>query len=433
MEKGQTYIREIPSKIGEKVKICGWLYNMRSSGKLRFLQIRDGTGFIQGIITQDEVADDVFKSTDNLTQESSIKVWGVPGQDARAPTGYELKIEDLEIVQIAEKYPITLKNHGVGFLMDNRHLWIRSSKQIPTLKIRDEVIKALRDFFHQEGFYETSAPILTPVSVEGTTTLFEVDYFGDNAYLTQSGQLYLEATCMSLGNVFWIGPTFRAEKSKTRKHLTEFWMAEAEMAYCDHECNLKIQEELIKYICRQVITNRRSELKELNRDIQKLEKEIDQPFARITYQKALNLLKQNEFEINWGDDFGAKEEEFIGDYFNRPVFVEAFPKTMKPFYMEPMPGDPNLVLAADLLAPEGYGELIGGSQRIAELNLLEERLEEDNLPKKPYQWYLDLRKYGSVPHSGFGLGVERLIAWLAGLSHLRESIPFPRQIHRLSP
>lgn len=433
MEEGQTYIREVPSKLGEKIKICGWLYNSRSSGGLRFLQIRDGTGFIQGIITQDEVSDDVFKLTENLTQESSIRVWGVARQDERAPTGYELKVVDLEIVQIAQEYPITLKKHGVGFLMDRRHLWIRSSKQIPALKIRNEVQKAIRDYFYERGFFETSAPILTPVSVEGTTTLFEVDYFGDNAYLTQSGQLYLEATAMSLGNVFWMGPTFRAEKSKTRKHLTEFWMAEAEMAYCDHERNLKMQEELIKYICRKIIENRKSELEKLDRDIQKLKEGVDSSFARITYQKALNLLKEKGFEIKWGHDFGAKEEESIGNHFGKPVFVEAFPKVMKPFYMEPMSEDQDLVLAADLLAPEGYGELIGGSQRIADLNLLEERLEEDNLPKKTYQWYLDLRRYGSVPHSGFGLGVERLIAWIAGLSHLRESIPFPRQLYRLSP
>lgn len=426
-----TRIADIAQKVGQEVLICGWLYNRRESGALQFLLIRDGSGTLQAVVTKDnEIA---FNRALSLTQESSLMIKGTVREDKRAPTGYELKIKELEIIHLAEEYPISLKEHGVGFLMDHRHLWIRSSKQIPVLKVRHEVMKAIRDFFDSKGFIATEAPILTPTSVEGTTTLFEVNYFDDKAYLSQSGQLYLEATAMALGKVYWLGPAFRAERSKTRKHLTEFWMAEAEVAFCDHEGNLKLQEELVKFIVGRCLDKRAEELKGLGRDASLLEEEISEPFARITYTQALEILRQHGLGINWGEDFGAPHEEALGDHFKKPVFVELFPASMKPFYTEPLPGNEELVFAADLIAPEGYGEIIGGSQRIFEKRKLEEKLQAQNLPKAPYDWYIDLRRYGSVPHAGFGLGVERTVAWICGLEHLREAIPFPRQLHRLTP
>ncbi|HIC95201.1 TPA: asparagine--tRNA ligase [Candidatus Bipolaricaulota bacterium] len=429
----RTYIEEVAGKVGREVLICGWLYNRRSSGKIQFLLIRDGTGIIQGVLVKDEVPDEVFSLAEELTQESAIKVRGVVREDPRAPGGYELGLTDVELVHLAEEYPIAKKEHGVGFLMDHRHLWIRSSKQVPILRIRHEVMQAIRDFFNEQGFVATETPILTPLSVEGTTTLFEVDYFEEKAYLTQSGQLYLEATAMALGKVYWIGPTFRAERSKTRKHLTEFWMAEAEMAYYEHEDNLRLQEELVRYIVERALERRRKELERLERDTELLKREVEGPFARITYAEALEILKEKGHEIEWGEDFGAPEEEALGEHFGKPVFVEALPAEMKAFYMQPMPDNPELVLAADLIAPEGYGELIGGSQRVHDLELLERKLEQFGLPREPYQWYLDLRRYGSVPHSGFGLGIERTVAWICGLKHIREAIPFPRQLYRLRP
>jgi len=424
-----TRIADIAAKVGQEVLIQGWLYNRRESGAIQFLLIRDGSGLIQAVVTKEN--ESVFNRALSLTQESSLRALGTVREDKRAPTGYELKIKELEIIHLAEEYPISLKEHGVGFLMDHRHLWIRSSKQIPVLKIRHEVMKAIRDFFDERGFIATEAPILTPTSVEGTTTLFEVNYFDDKAYLSQSGQLYLEATAMALGNVYWIGPAFRAEKSKTRKHLTEFWMAEAEMAFCDHECNLKLQEELVKFIVQRCLEKRAKELKELERDTERLEKAISGSFARITYAQALDILREKNLALNWGEDFGAPHEEALGE--EKPVFVELWPASMKPFYTEPVSGNEELVFAADLIAPEGYGEIIGGSQRIFDKQKLENRLQAQNLPKAPYEWYLDLRRYGSVPHAGFGLGVERTIAWICGLEHLREAIPFPRQLHRLTP
>lgn len=431
--EGRSYIEDVAGKVGQEVLICGWLYNRRSSGKIQFLLIRDGTGIIQGVLVEGEVPDGLFKLAGELTQESAIRVRGLVHEDPRAPEGYELAISDLELVHMAEEYPISKKEHGVGFLMDHRHLWVRSSKQVPILRLRHEVLQAIRDFFHQRGFIATESPVLTPAAVEGTTTLFEVDYFDDKAYLTQSGQLYLEATAMALGRVYWIGPTFRAERSKTRKHLTEFWMAEAEMAYYDHDDNLKLQEELVRYLVERAIDRRRRELLTLERDIELLRAEVEGPFARITYAEALEILKRAGHQLSWGEDFGAPEEEVLGDHFGRLVFVEALPATMKAFYMEPMPGDPELVLAADLIAPEGHGELIGGSQRVDDLKVLEKKLEQFGLPREPYEWYLDLRRYGSVPHSGFGLGIERTVAWICGLKHVREAIPFPRQLYRLTP
>ena len=428
------YIEEAPGHVGEEVLVRGWLYNIRSSGKIHFLLVRDGTGVIQAVVVKGEVPEEAFELAKRLTQESSIKVRGTVRADPRAPGGYELSVTDLELVQMAEQeYPIALKEHGVGFLLDHRHLWIRTPRQTAILRVRHEVMQAIRDFFHQRGFIATEAPILTPTAVEGTTTLFEVDYFEEKAYLTQSGQLYLEATAMALGRVYWIGPTFRAERSKTRKHLTEFWMAEAEMAYYEHEDNLRLQEELVRYIVERALERRRRELERLERDTKLLEREVEGPFARITYAEALEILKEKGHELEWGEDFGAPEEEALGEHFGRPVFVEALPAEMKAFYMQPMPDNPELVLAADLIAPEGYGELIGGSQRIHDLELLERKLEQFGLPREPYEWYLDLRRYGSVPHSGFGLGIERTVAWICGLKHVREAIPFPRQLYRLTP
>ncbi len=437
----QTYIEDIARKVGQDVLICGWLYNRRESGKIQFLLVRDGTGVIQAVVTKADGA--AFEKALKLTQESSLKVWGTVRQDPRAPGGYELQIKEIEIVQrVEEKYPIDLKEHGPAFLLDHRHLWIRTPRQTALLRVRHEVMRSIRDFFDERGFIATEAPILTPSACEGTTTLFEVNYFDEKAYLSQSGQLYLEATAMALGRVYWIGPAFRAEKSKTRKHLTEFWMAEAEVAFFDHEQNLKLQEELVKYVIQRCLQKRARELKELGRQTESLERAVAEPFARITYAESLeivnDLLKEKiacgEVEkLNWGDDFGAPHEEALGQHFGRPVFVEFFPAKMKAFYMEPKPDNPDLVLAADLIAPEGYGEIIGGSQRISDISLLKQRLKDFGLPEEPYQWYIDLRKYGGVPHSGFGLGVERLTAWIAGIEHLREAIPFPRMIYRLRP
>lgn len=424
-------IREIPEHLGEPIELHGWLYNKRSSGKIQFLLVRDGSGIIQSVVKADNEA--AFETAEALTQESAIVVRGTAKADERAPTGYELAIDELELVHQAEDYPITPKEHGTGFLMDHRHLWLRSSRQMPVIRIRHEVMRAIREYFDQMGFVATESPILTSTSVEGTTSLFEVDYFDDTAYLSQSGQLYLEATAMALGDVYWIGPTFRAERSKTRKHLTEFWMAEAEMAFCDHECNLRYQEDLIGYIIGRVLERCAPELEALERDTDQLERAIEEPFARVNYDESIEILNSEGHEIEWGDDYGAPHEEALADHFGKPVFIEKFPAKMKAFYMEPDPDNSDVVMAADLLAPEGYGEIIGGSQRIDDKDLLIRKLEEFGLPREPYEWYVDLRKYGSVPHSGFGMGVERVVAWMAGLEHLRECIPFPRMLYRLTP
>ncbi|MEM4284082.1 MAG: asparagine--tRNA ligase [Candidatus Caldarchaeum sp.] len=439
--RGQTYIEDVAQHVGQEVLICGWLYNRREKGKIQFLIIRDGTGVIQGVVTQADGP--AFAVARTLTQESSLRVRGVVREDARAPGGYELQIKEIDTVQRVEgEYPIALKEHGPGFLLDHRHLWIRTPRQAAILRLRHEVMQSIRDFFDQRGFIATEAPILTPSACEGTTTLFEVDYFEEKAYLSQSGQLYLEATAMALGKVYWIGPAFRAERSKTRKHLTEFWMAEAEVAFCEHDENLKLQEELVKYVIERALTKRARELQELERKTEALERALREPFARITYEESLKLVNEllqekiaaGEAEkLQWGDDFGAPHEEALGAHFGRPVFVEFFPAKMKAFYMEPKPDNPDLVLAADLIAPEGYGEIIGGSQRISDINLLRQRLRDFGLPEEPYRWYIDLRTYGGVPHAGFGLGVERLTSWIAGIEHLREAIPFPRMLYRLRP
>jgi len=426
-------IAEAKAHVGERVTLRGWLYSKRSSGKILFLQIRDGTGVIQAVLSEPE-APELFERADRLSRETSLIASGILREDPRAPTGCELQLTDLDIIhEPTESFPIELTEHTPGFLMDHRHLWIRTGRQVPILRIRDATFRAFREFFHQRGFVATEAPILTGTSVEGTTTLFELDYFGDKAYLSQSGQLYLEATAMALGKVYWIGPAFRAEKSKTRKHVTEFWIAEAEMAFVDHAENLALQEDLVRFIVESVIQERRPELEQLERDVDLLLSEIREPFARIDYADAVMLLQESGQDVSFGSDFGAPEEATLGEKFGRPVFVERFPVRMKPFYMKRDPLDPERVLAADLIAPEGYGEIIGGSQRVDTEAELVAQLKEFGLPIEPYQWYIDLRRYGSVPHSGFGMGLARVIAWITGVPHVREVIPFARQINRLYP
>ncbi|WP_353894411.1 asparagine--tRNA ligase [Proteinivorax hydrogeniformans] len=427
-----TSIAEIAKYNGKEVTLKGWLYNLRSSGKIHFLQVRDGSGFIQGVMVKNEVGEDLFNKVKEMSQESSVIVEGVVKEDDRAPSGYELTVNNVNLVDKADEYPISKKEHGTDFLMDHRHLWLRSPRQVAIMKIRDTLVKATRDFFHKDGFTLVDAPILTPSSCEGTTTLFETDYFDTKAYLSQSGQLYMEAAALALGKVYCFGPTFRAEKSKTRRHLIEFWMIEPEMAYVEFEENLEIQENYLTYIVSEVLKHNKKELETLGRDISRLEA-IKAPFPRITYDKAIELLQEKGEEIKWGEDFGAPHETIIAEHFEKPVFVTHYPTEIKSFYMKPDPKRPEVVLAADLLAPEGYGEIIGGSERISSLDLLMERVESENLPLDAYQWYIDLRKYGSVPHSGFGLGLERTVAWVCGLEHIRETIPFPRMLNRMYP
>ncbi len=426
-------IAEVDQHPGEEVVLRGWLYNRRSSGGIQFIQLRDGTGIIQCVLKEDSVDTDLFEKVLDLKRESSLLVKGTVEEDERAPIGYELAVSGVQVQHsVQDDFPITPKEHGPGFLMDNRHLWIRAKGAAPVLRIRHELLQALRDFFDRKGLIATEGPILTGVSVEGTTTLFETDYFGENAYLTQSSQLYLEATAAALGEVYWIGPVFRAEKSKTRKHLTEFWMAEAELSWVEHAENLEFQEEMVHSVVDRLVNERRDELERLGVNPDRLAQKVEKPFPRVSYQEAVDIVNGAGVEMEYGEDFGAPAETALGDHFGKPVFIEAFPRELKPFYMEPTP-EGDKVYAADLIAPDGYGELIGGSQRIDDLDLLKRRLEEEDLPQEPYEWYLDLRRYGSVPHSGFGLGVERTIAWVCNLDHVRETIPFPRQINRIYP
>lgn len=424
-------VSTISRYVDQEVRFGAWLYNKRSSGKIQFLQLRDGTGFIQGVLVKNEVEPQVWEAAESLTQESSIYVTGVVRKDDRAPSGYELTVKNIEIIHLAQEYPISLKEHGTEFLMDHRHLWIRSPRQRAILRIRDEIIRGTMDFFHQHGFVKVDPPILTPTSAEGTTNLFHTKYFDEDAFLSQSGQLYMEAAAMALGKVYSFGPTFRAEKSKTRKHLIEFWMIEPEMAFVEHEENLEIQENYVSYLVQRVLENCKMELKTLERDISKLEK-VKAPFPRITYDEAIKRLQEKGFEISWGEDFGAPHEVALAEDFDRPVFITHWPAEIKAFYMKPDPSRPEVVLCADLIAPEGYGEIIGGSQRIDDHELMVQRMKEHNL-SEAYNWYLDLRKYGSVPHSGFGLGLERTVAWITGVEHVRETIPFPRLLNRLYP
>jgi len=427
-----VYISDIGNYVDEEVKLKGWVYNTRSSGKIWFLIVRDGTGTIQGVGLANELPEDVFEKFGDLTYETSVIVKGVVQKDDRAPSGYELLLKDVKIVHQAVDYPITPKEHGVTFLLDNRHLWVRSSKQHALLRIRHEVINACRDFFNQRDFILFDAPIFTPNAVEGTTTLFETEYFGEKAYLTQSGQLYGEAGAMAFGKVYVFGPTFRAEKSKTRRHLTEFWMVEPEMAYYDLDDNMDLAEEFVEYVVQRTLEERKEELKVLERDTSKLES-IQRPFPRITYTEAVDILNKAGHDFEWGGDFGAPDETLIAEKFDRPVMVHRYPAAIKAFYMKRDPKDEKLALGVDVLAPEGYGEIIGGGQREDDYDTLLGRINEHELPVDPFQWYLDLRRYGSVPHSGFGMGIERAISWIAGIHHLREAIPFPRTISRLNP
>ncbi|MFT9847616.1 asparagine--tRNA ligase [Aneurinibacillus sp. REN35] len=427
-----TTISQIGKHVGEEVRLGVWLFNKRSSGKIQFLQLRDGTGFIQGVVVKQEVAEEIWEAAKSLTQESSLYVTGLVREDERAKSGYELTVTGVEPLHIAEEYPITNKEHGTEFLMDHRHLWIRSMRQQAVLSIRSSVIQAVYEFFKERGFYKVDPPILTPTSAEGTTTLFHTQYFDEEAYLSQSGQLYMEAAAMALGRVFSFGPTFRAEKSKTRRHLIEFWMIEPEMAFVDHEESLRIQEDFVSYVVQYVLKNCQLELKRLGRDTSRLE-QVQAPFPRITYTEAIEMLQKDGHEIEWGEDFGAPHETAIAEKFEKPVFITHYPASIKAFYMKPDPSNPDVVLCADLIAPEGYGEIIGGSQRIDDLELMQKRYEEHELNPQAYQWYLDLRKYGSVPHSGFGLGLERTVGWICGTEHVRETIPFPRLLNRLYP
>ncbi|WPS89749.1 asparagine--tRNA ligase [Brevibacillus halotolerans] len=425
-------IGQVGQHVGQEVKIGCWLYNKRSSGKIQFLQLRDGSGFIQGVVVKAEVSEEAWNNAKELTQESSLYITGMVRADDRAPSGYELTVTEVEIIQIAQDYPISLKEHGVDFLMDNRHLWLRSPRQRAAMAVRSEIIRSVYEFFQINGFYKVDPPILTPTSAEGTTNLFHTKYFDEDAYLSQSGQLYMEAAAMALGRVFSFGPTFRAEKSKTRRHLIEFWMIEPEMAFVDHEESLRIQENFVSHVVQSVLKNCQRELKALDRDTTKLEK-VKAPFPRITYDDAIKLLQEKGSEIKWGDDFGAPDETAIAEHFDMPVFITHYPAEIKAFYMKPHPERPEVVLCADLIAPEGYGEIIGGSQRIDDPELLEARFNEHNLSEETYKWYMDLRKYGTAPHSGFGLGLERTVAWICGLDHVRETIPFPRLLYRLYP
>ncbi|WP_080874398.1 asparagine--tRNA ligase [Oceanobacillus timonensis] len=426
-------IQEAPNHVEKEVTIGGWLANKRSSGKIAFLQLRDGTGFMQGVVVKSDVTEEVFSRAKNLTQETSLYVTGKIVEDTRSDFGYEMQVSDLEVIHEATDYPITPKNHGTEFLMDHRHLWLRSKKQHAVMKIRNEIIRATYEFFNTNGFVKVDPPILTGSSAEGTTELFHTKYFDEEAYLSQSGQLYMEAAAMALGKVFSFGPTFRAEKSKTRRHLIEFWMIEPEMAFMDHEDSLQVQENYVSFVVQAVLKNCALELKTLDRDTSKLE-QIQAPFPRITYDEAVELLKEKGFEdIEWGEDFGAPHETAIAESYDKPVFITNYPKDIKAFYMQPHPERTDVVLCADLIAPEGYGEIIGGSQRIDDLALMEQRYQEHGLTGPAYEWYLELRKYGSVPHSGFGLGLERTVAWLSGVEHVRETIPFPRLLNRLYP
>lgn len=426
-------ISQAPEHNGKTVTIGAWLENKRSSGKIAFLQLRDGTGFMQAVVAKNDVTEEVFQTAKDLTQESSMYITGKIVEDKRSPFGYEMHVSDIDVIQIAEDYPITPKEHGTEFLMDHRHLWLRSKKQHAIMKIRNEVIRATYEFFNDRGYVKVDPPILTASSAEGTTELFHTKYFDEDAYLSQSGQLYMEAAAMALGKVFSFGPTFRAEKSKTRRHLIEFWMIEPEMAFVKHEESLVIQEEYVYYLVQSVLKNCRLELGILERDISKLEN-IKTPFPRITYDEAIELLKEKGFDdIEWGEDFGAPHETAIAENFDNPVFIVNYPKNIKAFYMQPHPERDDVVLCADLIAPEGYGEIIGGSERIDDYDMMKQRYEEHGLSGPAYDWYLELRKYGSVPHSGFGLGLERTVAWLAGVEHIRETIPFPRLLNRLYP
>lgn len=425
-------IRELKSCEGQKVSLNGWVYNKRSSGKVRFLILRDGTGYLQCVAFIKDVSAEVFDLMDRVTQESSVRVEGTVRLDERAPGGVELSLTAVTLHHQAEEYPIGKKEHGTAFLMENRHLWLRSSRQVAILRCRSEIEQAFRDYFYDNGFTLVDSPILTPAACEGTSTLFETDYFGDKAYLSQSGQLYLEPACMALGKVYCFGPTFRAEKSKTRRHLTEFWMLEPEVAFAGLDEVMALSEDFLVYVVSRVLDRCKEELKIIERDTSKLS-QVQKPFPHLQYKDAVDKLHTLGSDIAFGDDFGADDETVLTQQYDRPVMVHRYPSAVKAFYMEPDPADPSLALCVDVLAPEGYGEIIGGSERIHDHDLLLRRLQEHNLPQSAFQWYLDIRKYGSVKHGGFGIGLERTVAWICGLPHVRETIPYPRMLYKLYP
>ena len=428
----QVYLRDIADHVDQEITVKGWLYNRRDSGRLQFLLVRDGTGMVQAVAFKREISPEAWEAASEVTQESSVIATGTVRADDRAPGGFELGLSDFRIVQMAEEYPIALKSHGVDFLMENRHLWLRAPSQWAVLRVRAATIRAIRDWLDDHGFLLVDTPILTPAACEGTTTLFETEYFGETAYLSQSGQLYNEATAAAFGRTYCFGPTFRAEKSKTRRHLIEFWMVEPEMAYADLDECMRVEEEMVSYVVQTVLERCAPELEILERDTTKLA-QITPPFPRITYDEALGILEEAGEPLPWGEDFGAPHETILGNRFEKPVFVHRYPSQCKAFYMAPDDADPRLSLSVDMIAPDGYGELIGGGQRLHDLALLEQRLTEHNLPREAFEWYLDLRRYGSVPHSGFGLGIERTVAWLCDLPHIRQTIAFPRTLGRIYP
>jgi len=428
----RVYIAEIGRHVGETVTLRGWLYNKRHKGKLYFLLVRDGTETIQCVAYRPDVGDEVFGRCDEVTQESSVEVTGTVKEDARSPLSYELTVRDFKILQLAHDYPITPKEHGTAFLMDNRHLWLRSSRQHAILRVRAEIVRAARDFFDGRGFTLLDAPIFTPAACEGTTTLFETDYFGDTAYLTQSGQLYMEAGAMAFGKVYCFGPTFRAEKSKTRRHLTEFWMIEPEVAFMELDEDMDLAEDFVDFLVQRVLERRERELTLLERDLDALRK-VKKPYPRISYDEAVDVLHKAGVEFEWGGDFGGDDETVLSRQFDSPILVHRYPAQVKAFYMKRDPADERVALCVDMIAPEGYGEIIGGGQREDDLDVLRRRIAEHELPEDAFSWYLDLRRYGTVPHAGFGLGIERTVAWLCGLPHVRETIPFPRLMGRVTP
>ena len=427
------FIKDLEKYKDKEVALKGWIYNFRSSGSIMFLQLRDGTGFVQCILNKADVEDKKWKEAQKITIETSIEITGKVSEHPKHKGEFELRVKDFEIVQIAQEYPIGKKEHGPEFLLDHRHLWLRSPRQWAIQRVRNILIRATYEWMEQNNFTKIDSPILTPAACEGTTTLFEVEYFDlGSAYLSQSGQLYLEAAIASLGRVFDFGPTFRAEKSKTRRHLTEFWMMDAEAAFCDHKCNMEIQEQLISYMVGQVVEKNKKELEILERDIEMLKK-VQPPFYRITHAEVVKKLQKEGSKIGDKDDLGGDDETNFSKQYDKPIFVEKYPAEVKAFYMKRDPNNPNLALNSDLLAPEGYGEIIGGSQREDDYDELLKRIKEHKLPQKAFEWYLDLRKYGSVPHSGFGFGLERIVSWVCGLKHVRETIPFPRMINRVTP
>lgn len=425
-------ISELPNHLGEEVTIKGWLFQKRSSGKLHFLQIRDGSAEIQAVVFKNDVTPEVFALADKITQESSVEIKGIVNAHNRSKIGVELSVKDVKLIAESVDYPITPKEHGVAFLMENRHLWLRAPRQRAILRVRNEIIKSIRDFFYERDFTLVDAPIFTPSACEGTTNLFETTYFDQKAYLSQSGQLYMEAAAMALGKVYCFGPTFRAEKSKTRRHLTEFWMVEPEMAFYDLDADMELAEEFVSHIVQSVVAKCKDELEVLERDVSKLEN-IKAPFPRISYDEAIEILKRKEHDVRWGDDFGADEETAISEEFEKPVMIHHYPAECKAFYMKQDEQNPKTVKCVDMIAPEGYGEIIGGAQREDNLDILLAKLKEHNLSQEAFEWYLDLRRYGSVEHAGFGLGIERTVAWICGLHHVRETIPFPRLMDRIKP